>query len=167
MPGRGNRLGRRRPAFGSGHVSSAGLAPTFAHLISPARLPWKCSSWLSRKMYPTRDEAKADVFDSLSGSIIPSADSRRSILLVRWSSNGRRDWSRRVSTERGAGQQAYLRAKLNKPTCVKSRRNIVWNDEWNCPDQAPLASFGSRRESRSASPGLREFGSCPRQSSET
>jgi hypothetical protein len=78
MPGRGNRLGRRRPAFGSGHVSSAGLAPTLSPPDQPRSTALEVQQLAVAQNVPNEDEAKADVFDSLSGSIIPSADTRRS-----------------------------------------------------------------------------------------
>jgi transposase InsO family protein len=56
----------------------------------------------ARKVYRSRDEAKADVFDYVEQSETPALDDR--LYESPWSSRGRLDWLKQVSTEPGAAQ---------------------------------------------------------------
>lgn len=64
--------------------------------------------WRGGKVYRTRNEARADMFDYIERSTMPSAGTRPSAASVPLSSSGRWDWLNCASTEPAAGHDKLL-----------------------------------------------------------
>jgi transposase InsO family protein len=62
----------------------------------------------ARRMHRTRDDAKADVFDYIERFYNPKRRHPTIGYMSSWSSRGRLDWLKRVSTEPSAAHKAIL-----------------------------------------------------------